>query len=101
MHLVADEGWRLLAHYRFDAASGMWEHHARTRAPAGLAELVGDSGVRRLPRAPESALTGQLQEARRILAAAGAERPEHVDVPRLSPEFERIRWFPLPAGVSS
>jgi hypothetical protein len=26
VHLVADEGWKLLPYYRFDPASGLWEH---------------------------------------------------------------------------
>jgi hypothetical protein len=43
-------------------------------------------------------LPAQLEEARRIVARIEA-RPPAVEGPplRLSAEFERLRWFPLPA----
>jgi selenocysteine lyase/cysteine desulfurase len=96
--LVAREGWKLLPLYRFDPVTGLWHH--RTAAPEERPRLrdvlAGDQ--RRLRSAPESTLPGQLQAARRIIAAvqAGADG-DSVDDPRLSDEFERIRWFPLPS----
>ncbi len=101
VHLIADEGWKLLPHYRFEADSGLWRHRA---APAGgetrLADLL-DAAAPALARAPESVLPGQLFAARRILRAAG-ERPPAApaagpgDGPPCSADLERIRWFPLP-----
>jgi selenocysteine lyase/cysteine desulfurase len=95
VHLVADEGWKLLPAYRFDAESGRWEHHAGSSTPPRLEELLGARPP--LPRAPESVLAEQLASAREILRTAGAEPPAApAPVPMLSPAFERIRWFPLP-----
>ncbi|HEY6692767.1 MAG TPA: aminotransferase class V-fold PLP-dependent enzyme [Solirubrobacteraceae bacterium] len=82
VHLVADEGWKLLPYYRFDPATGLWEHER------GLARFAGAS-------APESVLADQLEEARRILAGLDPAPP--VDPP-VTEEFERVRWFPLPSG---
>ncbi len=97
VHLVADEGWRLLPQYRFDRGSGMWQHHA---APSGAPDLRAmlDAPPRRFARAPESVLAGQLDAARRILRAAPPAGPP--GQPRWSPEFERIRWFALPGEVA-
>jgi selenocysteine lyase/cysteine desulfurase len=97
VHLVADHGWKLLAQYRFDADSGLWEHRERPRgATGGLAGLL-HAPRQRFARAPESVLPAQLDAARRILRAAGAEPAAgRHDGPPCSPDFERIRWFPLP-----
>ena len=46
---------------------------------------------------PESVLEGYLQEGARILQEAGAG--EAMEPPELSPEFEHLRWFPLPCEV--
>jgi selenocysteine lyase/cysteine desulfurase len=84
VHLVADEGWKLLPLYDFDPATGLWEH----TAGAG-GELTGR-------RRPERALAGQLAEARRIIRTAG-ERPPRAPADPVVPEsFERFRWFPYP-----
>jgi len=97
LHLLADEGWKLLPQYRFDPASGLWEHRSRRAgAPAGLAAML-DAPPPPFARAPESALRGQLDAARSLLATAGARAPlDALDDPPCPPEFERIRWFPLP-----
>ena len=33
VHLIADEGWKLLALYRFDPDSGLWQHRAGAPDP--------------------------------------------------------------------
>jgi selenocysteine lyase/cysteine desulfurase len=96
VHLVADEGWKLLPLYRFDPDSGMWEHRAAARQASPSLRAMLDAPPTPFARAPESVLAGQLAAARRIIAAAGAAPPAVVDEPSLGPEFERIRWFPLP-----
>ena len=103
VHLVAEQGWKLLPDYRFDPASGLWRHHrGPIEPPLGLRDLSYDAGGElRYPRhplrAPESALAGYLEEARRLLAG----RPGDVrwEPPaRVSEDFESLRWFELPAG---
>ena len=100
VHLVAREGWKLLALYRFDPDSGLWEHRAGVPdRGASLRDLTAmlDGATPRFETAPESALAGQLDAARKIIAAADALAPTGpVHDPALSADFERIRWFPLP-----
>jgi hypothetical protein len=81
VHLVADHGHKLLALYRFDPATGHWEH--RDAAPVRL------NGT-----APETVLADQLEIARRILAHPPSAPAEGS---ALSHDFERIRWFTLPS----
>jgi selenocysteine lyase/cysteine desulfurase len=85
VHLVADEGWKLLPYYRFDPASGLWEHEQ------GGARFSGAT-------APETVLAVQLEDARGILAGLDPAPP--VDPP-VTEEFERVRWFPLPSGEAA
>jgi hypothetical protein len=102
VHLVAEQGWKLLPDYRFDAASGLWRHRdGPIEPPLGLGDLrYGADGELGYPRhalrAPESALAGHLDEARELLAArqavAGWDAPAGV-----SADFEALRWFELPA----
>ncbi len=90
--LVASEGWRLLADYRFEAATGMWRHRAgRPHPPASLNDIrYGADGMhwpadRR--QEPESRLADYLDEARRIMAAPIE--------PRVSPRCALTRSDPI------
>jgi selenocysteine lyase/cysteine desulfurase len=110
--LVAEHGWLLLPHYRFDPATGLWRHRdGLVEPPLRLDQLRYDEdGVLRYParheRAPESALAGYLDEARALfagLAAAGTGGPAAPAAPdegrvgdRISAHFEELRWFELP-----
>jgi hypothetical protein len=104
VHLIADQGWKLLPDYRFDPQSGLWRHRAGpVEPPLRLTDVHYDpDGTLRHPvihrTAPESALADYLDQARSILA----ERPATASWPAteptgLPPEFERLRWFELPA----
>jgi len=103
VHFLADNAWKLLPLYRFDPWSGLWHHRdGPRRPPLSLHDLSYGSGVlapgggRRT--APESVLPGYLAEARRIVAEVEAHPPVRVEpAGRVSEEFERLRWFPLPA----
>jgi selenocysteine lyase/cysteine desulfurase len=95
VNLVAEEGWRLLPHYRFDPDTARW-HHRRERAevrPELLDAALGERAARRT--APESVLADYMREARALLR--GLEPPAAAPEPRLTPRFERVRWFPLPS----
>ena len=100
--LVATHGWRLLPAYRFEPMTGLWRHRdGPVEPPLRLTALsydgkTGKLVVPELPhdRAPETALAGYLEEARRILSDAdgGADSDAWV-----SEDFEHLRWFELPA----
>ncbi|MFD9127088.1 aminotransferase class V-fold PLP-dependent enzyme [Kitasatospora sp. NPDC059571] len=99
--LLATYGHRLLPDYRFDPGSGLWRHRRSPgEPPLRLGDLRYDDHGPRWPRggAPlgEEALARHLADARHILA----ERPDaDGDGPTgLSPGFEALRWFPLPAA---
>jgi selenocysteine lyase/cysteine desulfurase len=92
VHFLAEHAWKLLPLYRFDPASGLWRHRDARPAPT-----LADAPLPRLTREPDDALVERVEEARRIVRAVetATSRPPATD-PALSPEFERIRWFPLP-----
>jgi selenocysteine lyase/cysteine desulfurase len=102
VHLVAQEGWKLLPHYRFDPTTGLWRHQ---RGRADPVMRLGDLSYRsgklqyrsRHATEPEWVLEGYLEDARRIFdeAAAGAAQAKVESVP-FSPDFEHLRWFLLP-----
>jgi selenocysteine lyase/cysteine desulfurase len=100
--LVARDGWRLLPDYRFEPDTGLWKHRrAAAEPPLRLAHVTYDEdGVMRYPRhddrAPDSALTGYLDEARALFAAAGGSAETDL-VDLVSADFEHLRWFELPA----
>ena len=100
VNLIATEGWKLLPEYRFNARTGLWRHRdGLVEPPLSLNQLrYDDSGTLRWPahheRAPESAYRDYLRIAREIFARMpGAPEPEAV----VSPHFDGLRWFELPA----
>lgn len=103
---VADEGWKLLPDYTFDAESGRWRHRKAPRHPVtGLDELDYATGRLRHPshrkRAPETALAGYLAEARRLATARTARPRPAPEAVSLSADVEGLRWFPLPAEIAA
>ena len=103
--LIAREGWRLLPDYRFDPWSGLWRHHRGPAEPAlRLTALTfGPSGIAwadatPAERAPEEALTTYLEQARKIIQGYdGSACTESTAGTTISPGFESLRWFDLPA----
>jgi hypothetical protein len=102
--LVATEGWKLLPLYRFDPVTGLWRHRDGPVEPpfrltdVGYDQATGELLLPDLPhdRAPESALEGYLEEARRTFSSTGGGGDD--GVPDLGPDFEHLRWFELPAA---
>jgi selenocysteine lyase/cysteine desulfurase len=105
--LVATDGWRALADYAFDPATGMWRHRAGTpEPPLSLHDIRYEDGVMAWPshphREPESRLAEYLAEGRQILARP--PRPlaaPSVAAGAVGPDFEELRWFLLPEDVAA
>jgi selenocysteine lyase/cysteine desulfurase len=106
VRLVARHGWRLLGDYRFDPVTGLWRHRrGAVEPPLRLGQISYDeTGAMVYPhhqeRAPESVLRRYLDEAAELFAAASPEAPGVAGEPAalVSPDFEQLRWFELPAG---
>ncbi|MBL7259739.1 aminotransferase class V-fold PLP-dependent enzyme [Paractinoplanes lichenicola] len=101
--LIASGGARLLTDYRFNPMTGQWRHLAAKEAQLSLADLqLGRDGTVTQPGCPapigEDALAGYLDYARELMAS----RPDPVDGGAQLPEnFEKLRWFLLPAECLS
>ncbi|MEV4533766.1 aminotransferase class V-fold PLP-dependent enzyme [Asanoa sp. NPDC049518] len=103
--LVARDGWKLLPDYRFDPHTGLWRHRLGLAEPAlRLTGLTFDAaGVRwadavPVERATEEALPGYLAEARTIFNGYDGSGCVEGDAgSAVSPGFEALRWFDLPA----
>jgi selenocysteine lyase/cysteine desulfurase len=98
VHLVADQGWRLLPLYTYEAETALWRHKdGLPKPPRSLHDLVFTATKMAPPlTAPIEELGGYLAEAKRILA----EEPHPGGVsPDLGPDGERLRWFPNPAEI--
>ncbi len=100
---VARDGWRLLADYSFDPASGLWRHRAgAAEPPLRLADVSYDNGEMSWPSvratAGEEDLARYLAEGERVMADA---RPPDLDAPLvglIDADFDDLRWFELPAA---
>jgi len=102
VELIAADGYRLLPSYRFDPHTGLWRHATGAPPPAlTLAEVsyTPDGQMtypRRRGQAGEDVYPQYLTEARALLARLPAQLP--AGPTGLSPDFEKLRWFPLPPG---
>ncbi|MBM6405356.1 aminotransferase class V-fold PLP-dependent enzyme [Phycicoccus sp. CSK15P-2] len=103
VRMVAQDGWRLLRDYTFDPATGLWRHReGLVEPPLRLGHVrYGDDGAVSLPRSEarggEEMLAEHLRDAARILAEATPPDLAGRD-PRVSDDFEHLRWFDLPDG---
>jgi selenocysteine lyase/cysteine desulfurase len=105
VELIAADGYRLLPEYRFDPHTGLWHHrNGPLRPRITLHEVTfGADGDMTYPhchgRVGEEAFASYLRQARAVLDAL-ADRVD--DGPTgLPPEFEALRWFPLPPACLS
>ncbi len=103
IHLIANDGWRLLPDYTFDPDTGSWTHRNAIATPVmRLSELsyrTGDLAYRsRHASEPEWVLPSYIEDARRIIAAS-AEKFGTLQLPEPphNADFEQLRWFPLPS----
>lgn len=102
---IAREGWKLLPYYCFCAKSGTW-HHQRKRIDAclRLQDVSYDGGAMNYRSRhivdPESVLPSYLESAKQIVEEAMRGRNgTNADCQPLSPDFESLRWFPLPHEI--
>lgn len=101
VHIVANEGWRLLPWYEFDLANARWRHtDQKNTAPFSLGDISYESGCMEYEtptdRADDKALAGYLTSARSILGAIDpSSAPEQPEV-LATASFEDLRWFLLP-----
>ena len=100
VHLVATHGWKLLNEYRFDPATGLWQHRQGIAdPPLSLSDVDVATGgfvyADRRRQEPRSRMREYLEEARRTFesAAPGAGKAR---LPEVTRDFEHLRWFPLP-----
>jgi len=102
VHFVANEGWRLLPHYRFDPETALWRHRRPlAEPPLSLHDIDYLSGSMEYRHKSSSHsdddLAGYLDEAQAILRdIAAATPPEPLGAPLVTEDFEHLRWFPLP-----
>jgi selenocysteine lyase/cysteine desulfurase len=105
VHMLANDGALLLQDYEFHPDCGLWTHaNGRPDPPSSLHHLSYRGGRPSYPSrhvtTPEWALPGYLEEARAVFAEARARlgsrgTPTHRPGP-ITPDFETLRWFPLP-----
>ncbi|MDH3260270.1 MAG: aminotransferase class V-fold PLP-dependent enzyme [Acidimicrobiia bacterium] len=105
VHLIADQGWKLLPQYRFDPAAGLWRHQDQpAEAPMSLHNISYETGhmthTSHRRHEPEARLADYLEEAEKILDSAAhgvdSDRPDL----ELTADFEHLRWFPLPGDTT-
>jgi selenocysteine lyase/cysteine desulfurase len=101
VHLVATHGWRLLPYYRFEPETGLWRHRdGLATPPMSLFDITYESGVmeyeHRRRTGADHELQGYLEAAGQVLDAAQASLPDPIGLPDVTPDFEHLRWFPLP-----
>jgi selenocysteine lyase/cysteine desulfurase len=99
--LLARYGHRLLTDYRFDPHSGLWHHRSGPAEPAfRLTAGLFDAGRPPRRHVGEEALADYLREAQELFdSRADADEADEAD--SLSPDFEALRWFPLPRDCVS
>ncbi len=101
VHLVADQGWRLLPLYTYDARTALWRHRDGLPKPASSLNDVDFRAIATTPApatAPMEDLNVYLDEARRILGRDPETGGQFAD---LGPGAEELRWFPNPAEVKA
>lgn len=108
VHMVAQDGWKLLPDYNFCPMTGQWRHSARAeRRTMSLHDLRFRGGRLSYPThrmtAPEWILPDYLEQARAVFEDAGdrvSRAGEAQAVPR-SESFEALRWFLLPEDLAA
>ena len=101
VHLIANQGWKLLPDYKFCPMAGQWKHrYAERKANMSLFDLRYRHGHLSYPAkrmtAPEWVLPNYIEEAKVLLDSVDADRQKDVAEVELSEDFQKLRWFTLP-----
>ena len=105
VEFVADHGAELLANYRFDPASGLWQHRVTRCPPMSLHDIAftgtGLSYEDHRRRLGDVPLRDFLDEAARIVGEQRTSGGEALPPPETTGDFEHLRWFPYPADIAT
>ncbi|MDH3462757.1 MAG: aminotransferase class V-fold PLP-dependent enzyme [Acidimicrobiia bacterium] len=94
IQMIANDGWRLLPLYEYDAATALWCHrNGLPKPPASLREIEFGAQLEPPPTLPIESLPDHLADAAAIL---GGEFDAPNPLSPLSREAEELRWFPNP-----
>ncbi len=97
VHMIANDGWRLLAMYTYETSTGIWRHRdGLPQPPKSLSDFAFGEDLESPAAEPIGVLDSYLEEAKRILAHAPLGDG---DDPVLSDTAEKLRWFPTPMEV--
>jgi len=106
VEIVARDGWRMLPQYEFHAESGRWTHRRLQTLPLMTLDDVRYTSGKleyrsRHATEPEWVLPGYVEEARKLMSAAGDDLAPREAEPRVSDDFEELRWFPFPSEAAT
>lgn len=102
---VADRGWKLLPLYRFEPRTGLWRHRDDSQdAGFDLEHVRYVDGkltypARRLLADSSDRATYLTRADEMLELAVGGDRVPRPHSESLSPDFEHLRWFPLPSEI--
>lgn len=101
---IATHGWKFLTHYTFQPGPGNWVHRGRSSGELRtLRDITYRSGKLEYrchrETEPEYVLQTYIEEAHRQVALIEQEQLTAPLAPgeAMTAEYERLRWFPLPA----
>lgn len=101
---IATHGWKFLTHYTFQPGPGNWVHRGRSSGELRtLKDITYRSGKLEYrchrETEPEYVLQSYIEEAHRQVALIEQEQLTAPVAPgeAVTAEYERLRWFPLPA----
>ncbi|MAA77737.1 MAG: aminotransferase [Deltaproteobacteria bacterium] len=101
VHMIANEGYKLLPLYQFCPMSGQWVHQDKLSVRVmSLRDVRYRSGRMSYPSrkmtAPEWVLPDYLKEAQEVFDEFEDDNVDKTNVIQLTETFEHLRWFVLP-----
>ncbi len=98
---VAEHGAELLACYRFEPETGLWQHRRPREAPMSLFDIRYDADGLHHPeirqRLGSVPLRHFVDEAAEIVERERADAVQPLAPPSTTDDFEHLRWFPYPS----